>query len=298
MIYKCFSRRYLPLEKRDRLGLSCLERTKLRRLKERFQALVAVKKAFGAKGILKLRLQRELMISAVSIAQEFFEIVEVEEEVKKAKKPKPTRRTIQDFVNKGYNFGETFRFTSAEDLLLLLECFRLPKVVRVEGYVFSNEEVLLISLIRLSYPMRWSQVMMHFPGMQRWTLKAAFYWFLDFMIVNWGYLITNNREFWLDKLCESAEAIRMKLATLPNEAYRQHHLPADQPGGFNIALFIDNTMVAMSRPGGPREGGPQAPRTPLEVQQSWWTGWKKLHGLKWQTVYTAHGLHYEVPCSS
>jgi hypothetical protein len=32
----------------------------------------------------------------------------------------------------------------------------------------------------------------------------------------------------------------------------------------------------------------------LEVQQAWWTGWKKLHGMKWQTVSTAFGMEFNV----
>jgi hypothetical protein len=50
MIYKTFSRRYLPLEKRDRFGLTFLERTKLRHLEKRLEAVVMAKEAFSAQG--------------------------------------------------------------------------------------------------------------------------------------------------------------------------------------------------------------------------------------------------------
>jgi hypothetical protein len=46
--------------------------------------------------------------------------------------------------------------------------------------------------------------------------------------------------------------------------------------------------------GGPLTGGEQAPRLPKEIQQAWWTGWKKLHGLKWQTVALPNGCDFEV----
>jgi len=53
-------------------------------------------------------------------------------------------------------------------------------------------------------------------------------------------------------------------------------------------------MFAFSRPGGNKDGGSAAPRVPLEVQQAWWTGWKKLHGMKWQTVILANGMDFQV----
>lgn len=41
-------------------------------------------------------------------------------------------------------------------------------------------------------------------------------------------------------------------------------------------------------------GGERAPRVDNSVQQAWFTGWKKLHGLKWQTVILANGMDFEV----
>jgi hypothetical protein len=115
------------------------------------------------------------------------------------------------------------------------------------------------------------------------------------MITNWGYLILNNRDYWVDKMVDQAEAVRLKLANLPWVNWRQHFPPADQPGGFNIFAFIDNTMIKMCRPGGgPLTNGEAAPRLPKEIQQTWWTGRKKLHGTKWQSVTIANGMDFEV----
>jgi hypothetical protein len=108
-------------------------------------------------------------------------------------------------------------------------------------------------------------------------------------------LILNNRDFWLPYLVDCAEAIRRKLQELPNEGYRLFFPPADDNNGFCVFAFIDNTMMAMCRPGGgPQREGEQAPRLPKEIQQAWWTGWKKLHGLKWQTVDLPNGMNFEV----
>lgn len=53
-------------------------------------------------------------------------------------------------------------------------------------------------------------------------------------------------------------------------------------------------MIAMSRPGGGGGEGESAPRVNPEIQQAWWTGWKKLHGLKFQTVILANGMDFKI----
>ena len=72
----------------------------------------------------------------------------------------------------------------------------------------------MISLIKLSYPLRWVDVKPWFPGRRTYQLREAFYYFLDFLIENWGYLLLNNMPFWKDYLYASAECIRQKLANL------------------------------------------------------------------------------------
>ena len=94
------------------------------------------------------------------------------------------------------------------------------------------------------------------------------------MIVNWGYLLLNNLEFRLPYFPACAEAMRVKLATLPNISNRQEWPSAYDPaGGFCVFSIIDNTLNATCRPGGgPRTGGEQAPRVDRLIQQAWWTG--------------------------
>ncbi len=83
-----------------------------------------------------------------------------------------------------------------------------------------------------------------------------------------------------------ARAIELKLASLPNPNYRLF-FPDEVP--FTIFGFIDNTMHATCR-----TGGVQAERVPKLVQQAWWTGWKKLHELKMQTVFLPNGMDFEI----
>jgi hypothetical protein len=193
--------------------------------------------------------------------------------------------------------SERFRFISMDQLRRLLNGFHFPRgKIKCKTYVFEAEEILLIGLTKLCFPLRWSDMYERFPGRKRWHLQAAFYWFLDFMIFNWVYFLVNNMEWWKPYLVESAEAMRIKLANLPFANWRQFHpsVYQDPQNGFKIGLVIDNTMKAFCRPGGNLRGGVSSPRVPLEVQQAWWTGWKKLHGMKWQTVSTAFGMEFNV----
>jgi hypothetical protein len=213
----------------------------------------------------------------------------------KRKRPKVARKTILDFERETSSFSGKFRFRSGDQLRRLLLAFQFPEgEFSIKRSKFTSEEVLLISLTRLAYPLRWQDIEDKF-GRYQSELSNAFYWFLDFMIEHWAYLLVNNREYWLDHLEASAEAIRQKLMTLPNQENRLVFPPAYEDNGFRIALFIDNTMLAINRPGGgPSEAGEQARRPSSRVQRAWWTGWKKLHGLKWQTVTLANGMDFEV----
>lgn len=106
----------------------------------------------------------------------------------------------------------------------------------------------------------------------------------------WGYLLTDNLDFWTPYLANCAEAIRNKLTSLgcPFPS-------ALQPGGFKVFGFIDNTMNATCRPGGgPTTDGVNAPRNDPLIQRAWYNGWKKLHGLKYQTIDLPNGMNYHV----
>ena len=101
-------------------------------------------------------------------------------------------------------------------------------------------------------------------------------------------------DWWKQYFFESAEAIRIKLPNLNHANWRLKFPPVQHSDGFRYIGFIDNTMFAFCRPGGVMGEGAAAPRVPLEVQQAWWTGWKKLHGMKWQTVVLANGMDLQV----
>jgi hypothetical protein len=163
--------------------------------------------------------------------------------------------------------SERFRFQSFDHLSKLCEGFRFPKpyIITKHGYKSGTEEMLMISLTRLSFPYKWSDLYERFPGRQRWFLQGVFYYFLDFMISNWAYLLLNNMVWWKQYFKESAEAIRIKLQNSNHINGMLFFNPVDHPNGFRYIGFIDNTMFAFCRPGGVMEGGAAAPRVPLEV---------------------------------
>ena len=94
--------------------------------------------------------------------------------------------------------------------------FRFPDSVRLHTYTYSSEEIILTSLMRFAYPHRCSDIQMYFPGRDAGQLCRATYYFLDFLIVHWGYLLLNNLEYWLPMFPVFADAMREKLANLPN----------------------------------------------------------------------------------
>ena len=53
--------------------------------------------------------------------------------------------------------------------------------------------------------------------------------------------------------------------------------PANNPGGFRVAAFIDNKVIATSRPGGgPTVAGER--HDPL-IQRAFYNGWYKISNL-------------------
>lgn len=60
-------------------------------------------------------------------------------------------------------------------------------------------------------------------------------------------------------------------------------------------MFIDCTMIRSERPGGgPIVPGPFAPRYPFIVQEAFYNGWKRFHGIKKQSIGLANGMAFHV----
>ena len=123
-----------------------------------------------------------------------------------------------------------------QDLQWFIIGLELPNIVKVHGYCYTRDEVMMMFLTRLSYPNR--DVAIRFPGSSPSICQRAFYWFIDFMISNWGYLILNDREYWVPHMAASANAIRAKLQQLPNLANRLYFENAHKNGGLLFLVLL------------------------------------------------------------
>ena len=278
------SRRRLPLGRRDALGLNAWHRTKIATTLKNVELLSRAHE--GLKRIPKAKsLVKEVKITILREVLDMLRCLVVEIPVERRRHradPMDFEKMAAELERLQIECSQRFRFQSFDHLRRLIVGFRFPTgKILISGarrHVSTAQEILLISLTRLSFPSRWSDLAERFPGRSRTFMQAAFYWFLDFMVQNWGYLILNNMAWWKPYLASSCEAIRQKLRNFNHVNWRIEAPPANHPGGFRFAGFIDNTMVAFSRPGGVMDDGPAAPRVPDEIQEAWWTGWKKLHG--------------------
>jgi len=109
------------------------------------------------------------------------------------------------------NFLEKFWFRSPEDIDSLIHGLQIPAIVITHGVSSLTHEIVSASFCRLAYPLRWSDIMAKFSGLSRTQCICAFYWFVDFMVENWGYLILHYREFWKPYLMSLAQAIKDKM---------------------------------------------------------------------------------------
>lgn len=79
--------------------------------------------------------------------------------------------------------------------------------------------------------------------------------------------------------------------------YQKYGIPVDPVGplGFRIFGAIDCSIFGTATPGsGPAVAGPNAPRLPNAIQMAAYTGYKKKHGVKVQTINLANGLFFHV----
>ena len=194
--------------------------------------------------------------------------------------------SISDFSDELIH--DLFRFDSGLQLRTIFKAFRFPKSFEhPNGYRFSGEEILMAGLFRLHAPnvqgdIGWRSVF----GYDQPTTSMACAIFFDFMVQNWAYLLQDHLEFWKPYFPEFAEKIRAKLEQ------KGVFFP---PGEFRVFGFTDNTMNATCRPGGgPTRTGEDAPRNDPLIQRAWYNGWKKLHGMKWQTIDGPNGMNIDV----
>jgi len=147
-----------------------------------------------------------------------------------------------------------------------------------------TEEALLILLQRLAFPTRFLD-MVSIYNRDTTALSKIFCWMNNYIRNRFGYLITNNWEYWKNDFEEFSECIRKKVVEKSEGAI-------DYPeGSYLVFSFIDDTTIRTCRPGGgPAEEGENAERYSMLLQEAFYSGYKKHHGIKFQTVELPNGM--------
>ena len=175
----------------------------------------------------------------------------------------------------------TFGFKKP-DLYKLLRLLEIPDKIRLEnGSVFTGEELLLLCLYRYKSLDELDKACLVL-GRDHTQLSRALQWFNSFIIDRWGHKLTNNLAYWERHFSRFADAIRKKvIEKSSNTLYYA-------PDNFFIFAFIDCNVNHISRPGaGP---GNQGQRDPDNIQEAFYNGWKRFHGLKWSALELPCGL--------
>jgi hypothetical protein len=190
-------------------------------------------------------------------------------------------RTIVSFDEE--DIPNIFRFRSRDQLNQVLMGLQFPATFKGKyGHVYKGEEVFLLGLFRLAHPIPSTHLSYKaIFGYANDKVKKMFNIFLNFICNEWDYLLFDMMSYWKPQLSLFASKIREKCIKLG--CYFDTT--------FKVFGFIDNTMNAMCRPGGgPTRDGINAPRNDPIIQRSFYNGWKKCHGLKYQTVDIPNGM--------
>ena len=171
---------------------------------------------------------------------------------------------------------QLFGIGSVANLRRLFDSWRIPATGYYRNHRIVGEESFLITLKRLKYPCKLSDLVTEFGGDVA-TISMNINFMFDYVDANLKKLIYKSIDSWVHCFPMFAAAIQRKLITLGCE-----WLVGDE---LRIIGFIDNTIFATCAPGtGPINPGIGAQRKDPIFQQSFYTGWKHLHGVKIQFV--------------
>jgi len=272
--------------KRRFLGLTALDQIRLKELKpliKKYLLVILMIKDNTLDVIPAVLEASQIMLT--KYCSEFRSIIRVPYRLNEPlPKVKSLNRRISSFDDMLYQ--PNFRFKSQLQVHQLIICFRMPTWLFSKwGHRFHIEELLLVVLFYLHYPEITTD--MTFECIFGWPsykvnlgIKIFFTWFVS----NWSYLIYDNMRFWVNNFPFFANKIRQKLCSIDCDF--------SEESGFNVCGFIDNTVYATQTPGGgPTTAGPDSPRYHPLIQQSFYNGWKGIHGIKWQTMSLPNGKY-------
>ena len=192
-------------------------------------------------------------------------------------------RTIESFAE--CDCPTKFRFRTHSDLRRVLAALQLPAVcVLPNRSKVSGEELMLIGLRRMAFPSRYCDLIEEFGGdVSLWS--RTFKYFIKHVYNKFGSLIVGGMEHWGDYFEDFGKAIKARLIKDGVTHIRRTNAP------MRIVAFIDCCIIKTGVAyGGPADDGVGAARHDREIQQAFYTGYKKVHGLKFQDVTLPNGL--------
>ena len=209
-------------------------------------------------------------------------------------------RTIEELND--VDAREWTRFTK-EQLRLLLLHLRIPLQVKVKECHYTGEEMMIISLTKIATGCTYNDLFKnkfgHNPDVGGYMLT----WFIDHVFETFYNKISgDSMAMWTSP--ESIEIFReliwetVRVSLTELEEYLDG--VTDEIEILDIAFevfrvfgFIDDTHIKSCRPGsGPVGDTPGAPRRVNAelIQRSFYSGYLRAHGLKFQTVLLPNGL--------
>ena len=191
-----------------------------------------------------------------------------------------------------------YRFRTKAHLKRVFNCLQLPARCGPlsNGRWIDSEALFLFYLRRLSsVDTLYDMVNKYGFNGDVGTWCRGFKWFSNWLEDRWGHKLTNNMDYWAPFFPHFSECIRKKaIATSANFP----NLPTPLPpitwwdvNGLRVCCFVDNNQVKTCRPGAGPGLGPGW-RTPLQalIQRSFYNGWARAHGIKFETLDAPNGM--------
>ena len=179
-----------------------------------------------------------------------------------------------------------YRFANKSQLRRLVIGFQIPPFFTLSNrQLVKGETCLLIFLLKAAHEPSFAQMQLNtFKNLDHVAIGRAFNTFASWMYTKWQYLLNDHWNFWVPRLPYCAEVIFTKLCT---KFGMTHWSLAD----WSIACFIDNNIQQICRTGGgPVDDGEDSRRWDFMIQNATFTGWLRIHGVKFQTVDAPNGM--------
>jgi hypothetical protein len=131
----------------------------IKNLTKTISVIVKTKKILAVRHLLIPQIKKKLTRIMLNAIHTVYDITINEFPENRINHPKIPRKSEFEAFDRNL-YSDIFRFRSPEDLQRIKEGFGFPNNVKVHGYKFTGAAIIMISLVRLSRPLRWTDVML------------------------------------------------------------------------------------------------------------------------------------------